>query len=57
MNAAYARVNAESLNIQSRTPLIPMTAEDAQRRMGEYAQFCENEPQNFDEWVEDFHFY
>ena len=49
MNAAHARITAESLAVQSRTPFTPMTVEYAQKMMVEYARRCEDKPQTFDE--------
>lgn len=49
MNAAHARITAESLALKSRTPFTPMTVEYAQNMMAEYVRRCEDKPETFDE--------
>ena len=49
MNAAHARITAESLAVQSSAPFTPVTVEYAQKMMAEYARRCEDKPQTFDE--------
>jgi len=46
MNDAHARITAESLAVQKRTPLYTlMAAEYVQKMMAEYARLCEDKPQ------------
>jgi len=49
MMAAHARITAECVEVQKRTPFTNMTAEDAHKMMAEYARRCEEEPRTFDE--------